>query len=508
MATATKPATRAPARSRRSTSSQRAAAPRSRKAPPREPTELELFEAFASHLPLEGGRPLRLEPFQARMLTDYFSGARETLILIPKKNGKTTLLAALALFHLVVTADAECVIAASSRDQATILFDQASGFVRRSEWLQQRVVVKRGFREIRSLVDAGRIRVLASDADTADGVIPTLALVDELHRHKSAELYGVFRDGLGPRDGRMLTISTAGDDETGPLGQMREAAHKLPSERDGMYRYARSDDGAFVLHEWALEDTDDRDDMKVVKQANPASWQTVEELRVRHDSASMTPWAWARFACGVWLQGEGTAIQPHEWDALQRNVRLAKRPVVTVGMDLGWKYDTTALVPIHWKNPETRVLLPPIILTPPGDGTLLDDRLIVRALLELRDRYTIERIVYDPNAGGQQLVQSLQREHGFTFVEHSQDSSPISLADARFLEAVRRKVLVHNGDRELRAHVLTAVERPLGGEKFKFDRPKGGARRPIDALRAASMAHSVLVAEHETPKRSRELLTF
>ena len=44
--------------------------------------------------------------------------------------------------------------------------------------------------------------MLAADEATADGVIPTLALVDELHRHRSAGLYGVFRDGLGPRTGR------------------------------------------------------------------------------------------------------------------------------------------------------------------------------------------------------------------------------------------------------------------------------------------------------------------
>ena len=104
-------------------------------------------------------------------------------------------------------------VGASSRDQATILYDAAVGFVRRSEALRDRMVTKRGYREIRSLRDAGRIRVLAADVDHADGVIPTLALVDELHRHKSTELYGVFRDGLGPRRGQMVTISTAGDHE-------------------------------------------------------------------------------------------------------------------------------------------------------------------------------------------------------------------------------------------------------------------------------------------------------
>jgi membrane protease YdiL (CAAX protease family) len=40
-------------------------------------------------------------------------------------------------------------------------------------------------------------------------VLPTLALVDELHRHKSGELYGVLADGCGPRNGQVITISTA-----------------------------------------------------------------------------------------------------------------------------------------------------------------------------------------------------------------------------------------------------------------------------------------------------------
>src|SRR4051812_37319277 len=103
---------------------------------------------------------MRLEGFQRSMLAEHFAGAAETLILLPKKNGKSTLLAALALFHLITTPDAECVIGAASRDQATILYDQAAGFVRRSVGLDRRVNVKRGYREIQSRHDAGRIRVL------------------------------------------------------------------------------------------------------------------------------------------------------------------------------------------------------------------------------------------------------------------------------------------------------------------------------------------------------------
>jgi phage terminase large subunit-like protein len=70
------------------------------------------------------------------MLRDYFGGTTETIILTPRKQGKSTIVAAIALFHLVTTPDAECVIVAASREQAGILFGQAAGFVRRSEWLR------------------------------------------------------------------------------------------------------------------------------------------------------------------------------------------------------------------------------------------------------------------------------------------------------------------------------------------------------------------------------------
>lgn len=453
------------------------------------------------------------------MLRDYFAGTSETLILVSKKNGKTTLMAALALFHLLTTPDAECVIAAASRDQAAIMLRQARGFIRRSGGLQSRMTVKQ--REIVSLRDEGRIRVLAADADTADGVLPTLALVDELHRHKSADLYGVFRDGLGPRNGRLITISTAGDDELSPLGVMRAAAYRLPVvERKGAYRHARSADGGYVLHEWALDAEDDRSDMKVVARANPAPWQTDEALRRRHDSPSMTAWQWARFACGVWVRGENTAVAPHEWDAMRdESVVIPRGEAIYLGWDQGWKIDTTALIPLWWESAERRVVESPVILEPPGGGGLIDERDVVNALLDFSDGRPLTTVVFDPNAGAQQIVQQLERgEHPLQrdrewsgelrFVEHTQDNAPIALADARFMEAVRRKAFAHDGNVVLRAHVLNVVEKPLGGEKFRLDRPSRGPRRPNDGMRALSMANSVAVAEALAPRRGGKRAAF
>jgi hypothetical protein len=136
--------------------------------------------------------------------------------MVPTHN--TTLLAAIAIYHLLTTPDAACYVGASSRDQAKILFDEAIKLIRRTKWITERqgkfgkglVQIQDGYKRILNAEDSGMVQVLAADAGTADGVIPTLALVDELHRHRSSDLYAVFRDGLGPRNGQMVTISTAG----------------------------------------------------------------------------------------------------------------------------------------------------------------------------------------------------------------------------------------------------------------------------------------------------------
>src|SRR5688572_10130791 len=167
--------------------------------------EIDRFAEFCAKLRLENGEPMVLFDEQRTMLSDYFAGVRETMILIPKKNGKSSLLAALGLYRLCEYDNVNCAIAAASRDQAMVLFDQMKGFVQRSDWLveEREVTVLRGYREIRRGDQrnfTGLIKVSAADADTADGWLGDLAMVDELHRARSSDLYGVFRDGLGPRN--------------------------------------------------------------------------------------------------------------------------------------------------------------------------------------------------------------------------------------------------------------------------------------------------------------------
>jgi phage terminase large subunit-like protein len=464
---------------------------------------------FCAALELEQGGSMRLEHFQRRALGDYFSGARETLVLLSKKNGKTTLLAALAIYHLLTTPDAECVIAAASREQAMILFDAAVGFIRRSPGLARRLKPQGGYRQIRNLRDSGRIRVLAADVDTADGVRPTLALVDELHRHRSAALYGVFRDGLGPRDGQMITISTAGEHEASPLGQMRSAARQLAdSHRRGAYLHARSDDGAFALHEWALADTDDVHDMRTVKRANPASWQTLELLRERHDSPSTLPWQWGRFACGLWMSAEAWWLDPDAWRDAAVEDRIQQGDRVALGFDGARTGDATALVACRL----TDGLLEPLgVWEDPQDGRDWEVPAgeVDAALAQAMERYRVVRGYFDPPLW-QTEIDGWAQEYGEPLVmRYATKRGRMMDAVERFRTDLAAGRLRHVGDETLSRHALNAQVREVRGG-YWLRKPGAGPADKIDAAVAAVLAYEARADTLAAGQRHRpgRLVTF
>lgn len=468
--------------------------------------ELEAFARFCSALTLVEGAPFVLEPFQWVLLADYFDGVIETLVLLPKKNGKTTLLAALALYHLVVTPDAECVIGATSRDQASILYEQATGFVARSEGLQRRVVTKGGYRQIRSRRDGGRIRVLAADVDTADGIIPTLALVDELHRAKSSGLYGVFRDGLGPRDGQMLTISTAGDRETSVLGQMRAAARRLPSvSTNGHHTYARTVDDSFALHEWALEPGEDPTDLRLVKDVNPASWQTPKLLAQRLRSPSTTVGQWARFACGLWMASESWWLSPPTWAKAITVATLSDGDEIAIGFDGSRYHDSTGIV-----------------------GCRIDDGLLVQLgvwecpagaedwevptgavdarMGRVMERYQVRRGYFDPPLW-QTEVDGWARDFGEdAVVRYPTNRSRFMGAIERFRTDLVAGLVPHTGDEALSRHVLNAQTREVRGGYWL---EKARSTDKIDLAIAAVLAYEArcdVIASRSS--RPQVLLSF
>jgi hypothetical protein len=491
---------------------------------------LKHFEAFCQKfIVLDNGRPFELEPFQQIILKGYFAGVTETLVLLPKKNGKTTLLAALALYHLIYTPNANCYIAASAKDQARILYEQATGFVERTgtdgkllpqaKALQKRVLLRKGFREVRSRRDSGFIRVLSGDVDTGDGVIPTLALVDELHRHKDdGALYGVLMDGLAV-GGQIITISTAGESMKSALGRIRRKALKLGAKRKGAYTHVVSPNGEFEMHEWSLTNDDDREDLRLVKQANPLKAMTIERLKRRRESPSMKPSQWARFACGVWIRGEDAAISSVDWEKSGVDgLVLKKGAKVYLSIDLGWQWDCTAVDVgepfdreeleiegdhyVRWRKVRFGA---PEILHPPRNGESLPFQDVIDAVLKFRDEDELEvlGVVLDPNAEGKRVAEVL---------EHSQDPGMMADSSMGFAEAVGHGDIEQPKVDEFSDQVLAGVAKPTG-EKWRFyapNRNRGQRKRGkqekedveyVDAGTAAVMLHRIATAPQKVEDR-------
>jgi phage terminase large subunit-like protein len=496
------------------------------------PWTVEHFAAFCRRLTLDNGRPFLLEPFQLEILADYFAGYREIVVILPTGNGKTTLFAALALYHLIylpvkpadapgpTPGEARVYILASSKKQAGLMYDHAHGFVRRSKALQRRVLPRPGSWEIRSRRDGGKIEVVPADADTIDGTGGTLVLVDELHRHKDGEPRGALVKGLKKRQGQSVDVTTAedGNDQQHPLAKLRRRGHELPTVQQMAERYivGRADDLTFALHEYALRQEDDVEDLDLVKLVNPASFITVEDLR--KDKLTLQPWEFARYCACIPVQGENAAISPIDWAACAGPAVIPPGAGdVTLVLDIGWKWDTTAVAPL-WKRAEDGVVVigETTIIVPPRDGTSLREVQILDPIVDYctAHGWTVTAIVMDESAGGNVLAGWLAegRHPGgdaqitkypdglrfppLTVIGHSQDNAPISLADDRLATAIRNGTVEHPNDPDLTAHVLAAVVVPLSGGKWKFGKRRRRPR-PIDGLRAISMGHSVLVSPAE-----------
>jgi phage terminase large subunit-like protein len=449
------------------------------------------FAAFCHDLRTDAGTPMELEAFQRTMLTDYFAGAAETVIIIPKGNGKTTLLAALALYHLENTPSPKVLMVAASRDQARTMFDQAAGLIRESGLEDSRFVIKGGYGKI--WLPGGdstgpRIEVRPAEAATGDGAIFTLALVDELHRHRDLGLYTVLRKGTKKRQGRMVTITTAGAAMDSPLGQVRSEFHKKPGfRRDHRRKHNYVRDGAAVLHEWCLDAGDDPDDLKTVKVANPASFVTLKDLSDERHSPSYNPWDWRRLTCCLWTEGENPWLEPRVWDGLvEEGVAIPEGSDVWMGVDVGLLEQDSAVVAV-WRRDDGRYVAEAVILKPPNSITEVENA--VRATAA---RFQPRRIAYD-NSGNFRRSGEVLFEDGLPMYEYPHSEQRMAEASATLLRVVQEGNLVHDGDGAFRAHVLAGATKQFERGWRLVKDPK--TRRSVGALIA--MARAVVVAEME-----------
>lgn len=166
------------------------------------------------------GAPLRLELFQKAFIQTLFGWLlketgyrrfRETLFLVGRKNGKSTLLAALALYMLVADYEgaAEIYSVATKKDQARKTLTEAVNMVKQSPEL--RAIIKKRRNDIYFPATASTFEALASDSNTLDGLNSHAVIIDELHAIRDRNLYEVMKQSTSSRrQSLVIMITTSG----------------------------------------------------------------------------------------------------------------------------------------------------------------------------------------------------------------------------------------------------------------------------------------------------------
>lgn len=181
---------------------------------------IEFTETFCKQSQGELGADLKLELFQKAYVQALFgfldkkTGYRrfnETLFLVGRKNGKTTLLSPIALYMLMADYEgaAEVYSVATKKEQAKKVLTEACNMVKQSPEL--RSVLKKRRNDLYFNATSSIFEALASDSNTLDGLNSHAVIIDELHAIKDRNLYEVMKQSMTARRQPLLVmITTAG----------------------------------------------------------------------------------------------------------------------------------------------------------------------------------------------------------------------------------------------------------------------------------------------------------
>ena len=182
---------------------------------------IDFIEQFCRHSKGNmGGKPFILELWQKALISAMFGIVdkidntrkyQETVLIVGRKNGKSTLAAAVGLYLMIADGELgpEIYAVATKKDQSKIIWLEAKKMIQKSPALRKRIKTLVG--EINSDLNDSVFRALGRDSDTLDGLNVHAALMDEIHAWKDQNLYDVIVDGTSSREQPMIfTTSTAG----------------------------------------------------------------------------------------------------------------------------------------------------------------------------------------------------------------------------------------------------------------------------------------------------------
>lgn len=433
---------------------------------------------------------------------------QKVYIEIPKKNGKSTILAGLALYLLVADGEqgAEVYTAAADRDQASIIFNESANMVRSSA-LANHLMVIDSRKQIAFPKTKSTYKALSAEVPTKEGLNASAILFDELHAQQNRDLWDTLRYSTRSRRQPLhISITTAGYDRHSICWEQHEYARKVLS--------GEILDTAFLPVIYAADEGDDWRKPATWRKANPSLGVTLQEETLAADcqEAIDSPAKenqFRRYTLNQWTEQQTRWLTMAKWDACAGTVDVAalRGCKCFAGLDLSTRVDLTALslvfpwadgsyviLPYFWAPTECarersrRDKVPYDLWAKQGiieltEGNVVDYDVIRRRINELGEQYRITEVACDPwNA---QHIMTQLTSDGFTVIEFRQGYKSMNLPTKELEKLVLSRKIAHLGNPVLRwmAGNVSVTQDPTGS--LKPDKEKSTEK--IDGIVATIM---------------------
>lgn len=459
------------------------------------------------------GQAMAIYPWQREILGAIYDRkpmARRVIVSMGRKNGKTTLAAALLLAHLcgpMAKRGSQLVSAAQSREQAGLIYRAASRMVQLSKTLRAYVYCVDHAKKIYCPALGTEYRALSADAHTAYGLSPALVIHDELGqvRGPQSDLYDALETAMAAHDDPLsIIISTQAPTDSDLLSLLIDAAEAGRDPRTVCIRYSAPDD----VDPWSDE---------ALMAANPGLGTTCswEELRGLRDEARAMPSrepAYINLVLNRRVAPHASLVSATEWDACsdEPDERAFEAGPLWIGIDLSSRQDLTAMavvgedadgllhVRVHaWmpslglrerserdRAPYTQWVEMGVISLCPGATVRYTD--VAETLAEYLESADVAAVAYD--RWRIDVLQTELERLGVTapLVPFGQGYRDMAPAIDALEQLVRERRILHGGHPLLRwaLHGAEVVSDPAGNRKL--DKARASAR--IDPLVALIMA--------------------
>lgn len=425
-----------------------------------------------------GGTPIRLEPWQKFILTTVFGWEHKESRLrrfrtcyseVSRKNAKSTLSSGVGLYMLAADGEpgAEVYSAATTRDQARIVFADAQAMARRTPELCEHYGVAVGAHNIHILENASKFEPLSADAHTLDGLNIHCAIIDELHAHRTREVWDVIETATGARSQSLIwSITTAGSNRAGICYEQRTYLTKVleGSAQDETYWGViyTVDDG----DDWTSEDS--------WKKANPNYGVSVypDDMKRLASKAMQMPAAVNNFLtkrlCS-WVSVDAGLFDMLAWDKCsdkKLQPEQFKDCPCWIAIDLGFVDDIAAVVKMFVKDGKPyffgRYYLPEETVEESRnsqysgwvrmkritttDGNVTDIDVIVQDLANDLSTYNVREVAFDPY--NKLTLLNAMIKLGVPqqkLVEFPQTVANMSPATEALMKAIRSEEVAHDG---------------------------------------------------------------